>query len=124
MTIKPDPVEPLRVRSKIWLEVDGHSFLGDGRLRLLEAVAEAGSINGAAKALGISYRKAWSQLHDMEQHAPFALLEKRTGGKDGGASLLTQDSLDILERFRALRSEAQLLVDECFARHFPEGEPL
>ena len=60
----------LQVRSKVWLEVDGERFLGDGRYRLLHAVERSGSINGAARELGISYRKVWAQLAAMEDHAP------------------------------------------------------
>ena len=52
----------LQVRSKVWLEVDGERFLGDGRYRLLHAVERSGSINGAARELGIFYRKARAQL--------------------------------------------------------------
>ena len=52
----------LRIRSKIWLEVDGKPFLGDGRHRLLWAVQRNGSINAAARELEMSYRKVWSQL--------------------------------------------------------------
>ena len=51
----------LRVRSKVWLEVDGQAFLGDGRYRLLSAVQRNGSINAAARDLGISYRKVWAK---------------------------------------------------------------
>ena len=74
-----------RVRSKVWLEFDGQPFLGDGRYRILAAIEHAGSINAAAKHLDISYRKAWSQLQVMEEHAPFPLLQRRLGGKGGGA---------------------------------------
>ncbi|MFO7813730.1 MAG: LysR family transcriptional regulator, partial [Pelovirga sp.] len=58
----------IRIRSKIWLEVNGQPFLGGGRLRLLRAIAATGSINAASQQLGISYRKAWSQLQEMEKH--------------------------------------------------------
>ena len=55
----------LRVRSKVWLEVDGQAFLGDGRYRMLVAIERYGSINAAARELGISYRKIWAQLQAM-----------------------------------------------------------
>ena len=41
-------MKALQVRSKIWLEVDGAPFLGDGRYRLLRAIERHGSINAAA----------------------------------------------------------------------------
>ena len=107
------------VRSKVWLEYQGRPFLGDGRYRLLVAVAQAGSINAAAKQLGISYRKAWSQLQAMEQHAPFRLLEKRVGGKAGGATLLTAEALTLMKGFQQLRKQVNDGADSCFAECFP-----
>jgi molybdate transport system regulatory protein len=106
------------VRSKIWLEFQGEPFLGNGRYRLLAAVADSGSINAAARQLGISYRKAWSQLQAMEEHAPFALLERRSGGKGGGETLLTAEATALLKEFRQLRDQVNQLADRCFEEQF------
>ncbi len=106
------------VRSKVWLEVDGEAFLGDGRYRLLAAVEKAGSINAAAKLLGISYRKAWSQLQAMEEHAPFPLLERRVGGRGGGETRLTAETKDLMENFNQLRQQVNAAADACFEDSF------
>jgi molybdate transport system regulatory protein len=106
-----------RVRSKIWLEWNGQPFLGDGRYRLLVAVAAAGSINAAAKQLGISYR-AWSQLEAMEQHAPYPLLERRSGDKGGGETRLTDAALNLLRYFGDLRDQVNRAVDAGFKERF------
>ncbi len=74
----------LEVRSKIWLEVDGKPFLGDGRYRILSAIHLKGSINAASRELGMSYRKVWAQLRAMEETAPFPLIEKRQAAKMAG----------------------------------------
>lgn len=108
------------VRSKVWLEFQGQPFLGDGRYRLLAAVAASGSINAAARQLGISYRKAWSQLQAMEEHAPFPLLERRSGGKGGGETLLTAEAAALLKEFRQLRDQVNRQADLCFEEHFPQ----
>lgn len=107
-----------RVRSKIWLEWNGQPFLGDGRYRLLAAVAAAGSINAAAKQLGISYRKAWSQLEAMEQHAPYPLLDRRSGGKGGGETRLTDAALELLRSFGDLRDQINCAADAGFKEVF------
>jgi molybdate transport system regulatory protein len=106
---------PYQVRSKVWLEFNGLSFLSGGSYQLLSAVASTGSINAAAKALGISYRKAWAQLEAMEEHAPFPLLERRSGGKGGGETQLTEEALDLLAKFYKLNSEVQFAVDHYFS---------
>ena len=110
----------IRVRSKVWLEVDGEPFLGDGRYRLLRAVERSGSINGAARELGISYRKAWAQLAAMEAHAPYPLLERRTGGKAGGATVLTEETLRLLEAYGTLREAVNRDADRHFAHCFAD----
>ena len=108
----------LRVRSKTWLEIDGQPFLGDGRHRLLVAVQQNGSINAAANALGISYRKAWAHLQALEEISPVPLLERRTGGRGGGETRLTRDAVVLIQRFEAMReqvnSEADRIYRECF----------
>ncbi len=109
----------ISVRSKVWLEVDGQPFLGDGRYRLLRAVEQAGSINAAAKELGMSYRKAWSQLQAMEEHAPFPLLTRRIGGKNGGATLLTSEASQLMKCFRQLREKVNTAADCHFMECFP-----
>jgi len=108
------------VRSKVWLEFQGKPFLGDGRYRLLAAVEAGGSINAAAKQLGISYRKAWSQLQAMEERAPFPLLVRRFGGKGGGETLLTAEAAALLTEFRQLRDHVNRQADLGFEEHFPQ----
>ncbi len=109
-----------RIRSKTWLEVNGKPFLGDGRFRLLSAIQRNGSINAAAKDLGISYRKAWAQLQAMEEASPFPLIERRTGGVGGGSSHLTPETLDLLKRFEKLRNQVNRKADQYFVTCFAE----
>lgn len=108
----------VQVRTKVWLEIDGEPLIGTGRERLLLAIESGGSLNAAATELGISYRKAWSQLQQMEQHAPFALVERSKGGKGGGSTHLTSETKELLERFARLKLGLNQLIDEKFA----EGE--
>lgn len=108
----------LRVRSKVWLEVDGQAFLGDGRYRILAAIECGGSINAAARQLGLSYRKIWTQLQAMEQHAPFKLLERRTGGKGGGETRLTAAAQELLLSYRNLREQVNHAADQGFEEIF------
>lgn len=115
-------MKQLRIRSKIWLEVDGRSFLGDGRYRLLSAVQRNGSINAAARELGLSYRKVWSQLQAMEESAPFPVLERRIGGKGGGSSQLTTEILLLMEQFQIVRHQVNTEADRCFGECFHGAE--
>lgn len=115
-------MKQLRIRSKIWLEVDGQSFLGDGRYRLLSAVQRNGSISAAARDLGLSYRKVWAQLQAMEESAPFPIMERRIGGKGGGASQLTDEIMALMEQFKTLRQQVNTEADRRFDECFHEGK--
>lgn len=108
----------LRIRSKIWLEVDGQPFLGDGRYRLLSAIQEHGSINAAARHLNLSYRKVWAQLNAMEESAPFPLMERRTGGKGGGATQLTSETRKLMSHYCQMRNQINFEADRCFSETF------
>lgn len=110
------------VRSKIWLEANGHGFLGDGRYRLLEAVERRGSINAAAREMGLSYRKAWSQLQAMEGAAPFPLLIRKVGGRDGGSSRLTPEARQLMKKYQQLRERIRDETERCALECFSEGE--
>lgn len=108
------------VRSKIWLEIEGKPLLGGGRERLLHAVEQTGSINAAASELGISYRRAWSQLRDLENIAPFAILERTKGGKGGGGARLTPEAKALLKGYESLVRDLRAEVDRRFAAQFTE----
>ncbi|MCF6177826.1 MAG: LysR family transcriptional regulator [Geopsychrobacter sp.] len=105
----------IRVRAKVWLEADGEPLIGDGRERLLRAIDQGGSLNAAAAALGISYRKAWSQLRQMEEHCPFPLVERSKGGKGGGSTQLTPKAHELIDRFARLKSGLNEMIDAKFA---------
>ena len=66
----------LRVRSKIWLEIDGKPVFGRGRDELLRLIQKTGSISAAAKEMGVPYRKAWTYIDAMEKRLGFPLVER------------------------------------------------
>ena len=106
----------LQVRSKIWLEVDGEPVLGQGREDLLLLIRKTGSINAAAKAMGIPYRKAWTHIDAMERRFGFPLVIRRKGGAGGGASVLSPQAAAFLEKFHALKRDFNAMVNRRFIK--------
>lgn len=104
----------IRVRSKVWLEVDGTPFLGDGRERLLRLIFSTGSISAAAREMGISYRRAWAQLESMEKLLSYPLATREKGGARKGETVLTTEALRLLERFDTLKKGVREFVDDKF----------
>jgi molybdate transport system regulatory protein len=108
----------VKLKSKFWIEVDGRPVFGRGRRYLLEAIDKHGSINQAAKEINISYRKAWSYLNTMEERLGMKLIERQTGGKDGGGAVLTKNARTILKQYKDLESGLQKIVDGKFRKIF------
>ena len=108
----------IKVKSKLWIEVNGRPVFGVGRKRLLEAIDKCGSINRAAKEIHISFRKAWGHLNTMEERLGMKLIERKTGGKDGGGATLTRDARKILEKYRELERLLQKDADNYFHKIF------
>jgi len=105
----------LTIRSKIWIEDEqGKVVFGSGRLRILNAVEEHGSILGAAKALGMSYRAVWGKIRATEERLGQLVLEKHIGGAAGGGSKLTPFGRTLIERFRQTQDLARSTADALF----------
>jgi molybdate transport system regulatory protein len=108
----------VQVRSKIWIEAHGRPVLGPGRLELLRAVEERGSISGAARFLKISYRKAWGQIRAMEERLGLPLMTKQSGGPGGGGTRLTAEAREFLKKYVHLVEGLEELVDRRFGEVF------
>ena len=71
----------------LWLRIDlADGRVGPGKIALLEAIAEAGSISAAARSLGMSYRRAWELVAELNQTFSSPVVERITGGAGGAAT--------------------------------------
>lgn len=87
------------LRGRIWIEGENGTFLGYGRVILLERIREYGSITMAAKSMEMSYRAAWDLVESMNRQAQTPLVETTTGGKGGGGTRLTEAGERAIEAF-------------------------
>jgi molybdate transport system regulatory protein len=108
----------MQIRSKLWIEVEGQPVFGRGRRFLLQAIDRYGSINQAAKEVNISYRKAWGYIKAMEERLGIKLIERQTGGKDGGGAVLTDEAREFLEKYELLEQGIREMLDERFREIF------
>jgi molybdate transport system regulatory protein len=93
----------LILRASVWLERGGTYLVGDAEARLLEAIDRTGSIKGAAKVAGLSYRTAWARMRQLERALGTPAVRSRAGGPRGGESFLTDDARLLLKRHADLR---------------------
>lgn len=81
--------------------------LGPGKVDLLEAVQEHGSISAAARSLGMSYRRAWLLIDELNRSLKSPATISEQGGQSGGGCALTPVGENIVRLYREVESEAQ-----------------
>jgi molybdate transport system regulatory protein len=104
-------ISEIRVETpRLTLRVDLGSgrALGPGKIRLLEAIANTGSISQAGRALGMSYRRAWLLVDDMNNCFRDPVIAAQPGGAHGGGATLTRFGEQLVERYRAIEADAQV----------------
>lgn len=84
--------------------------IGPGKVSLLEHIQATGSITAAAKALGMSYRRAWVLLDETNRCLTRPAVETATGGSRGGGTRLTATGQALIREYRALEAEAMTVA--------------
>lgn len=102
-------------RLTIRIDFDETRQVGHGKVRLIESVAQHGSISGAARAMGMSYRRAWLLLDEVNHMFNEPVVETRLGGKGGGNARLTDFGQRLVDTYRALEADASQRFDQRIA---------
>lgn len=105
-----------RVRLNLWLETEEGMLFGLGRAQLLEQIEKQGSLNKAAKELGMSYRAAWGRLKNTEDVLGEALVLKTRGRKGGSLTPLGER---ILADYRQWAQEVENFAVMTARKSFP-----
>ena len=80
--------------------------VGPGKIRLLEAIRDTGSITKAGIALGMSYRRAWLLVDDMNNCFREPVVATQAGGTHGGGAAVTPFGTRLIDHYRAIEAEA------------------
>lgn len=86
--------------------------IGDERIRLLEALDASGSISGAARTVGITYKAAWDAVAAINNLAERPLVVGRAGGRAGGGASLTDEGRRFLRTMQVMHYELRRLARE------------
>jgi molybdate transport system regulatory protein len=108
-------------RVKLWVEKNGLLVFSDYRAELLDHIAKTGSISGGAERMGLSYRRAWGKIKEIEHNLGVRLVRSEAGGPGGGRTTLTTEGEQLLTRYRAFRAAAQSHVGRDFDEAFASG---
>ncbi len=91
-----------------------HASLGPGKIRLLETIRDSGSLSKAARALGMSYRRAWLLVESLKNTFREPVTVASTGGKDGGGMQITEFGDALVKSYRRLERDFETLAARRF----------
>ncbi|GFE94120.1 winged helix-turn-helix domain-containing protein [Acetobacter persici] len=107
-----------RLRLTLRVDADKKPALGHGKIRLLEQLAETGSISAAGRAMGMSYRRTWLLVDSLNQMFREPLVVTRPGG--GGGAFLTAEGEAVVRCYRDIEKQAAQVAEA----HLAELEKL
>jgi molybdate transport system regulatory protein len=100
---------------RLRLLFDGAMF-GPGKADLLAHIRETGSIAAAGRRMGMSYRRAWSLVDEMNAAFAAPLVHSARGGSGGGGAALTAEGDEVLRLYRAILAAAATAAGPDIAR--------
>ena len=88
------------------------AYIGPGRADLLELIASTGSISAAGKAMGMSYKRAWSLVQALNEGFGVHLVESSRGGAAQGGAHLSEAGRVVLAHYRAMQDKTRAAIAE------------
>lgn len=88
----------------------GEPAMGPGKAALVEQIAATGSISGAARAMGMSYRRAWQLVDAINASFARPVVLTAVGGRRGGGAEVTPFGRSMVERFREMEGRASAAI--------------
>lgn len=80
--------------------------VGPGKIDLLKQVDATHSISGAARAMAMSYKRAWQLIGTLNAMFRAPLVDSTRGGPGGGGAVLTETGRTVLSLYRAFEADA------------------
>ncbi|QYF87392.1 winged helix-turn-helix domain-containing protein [Brevundimonas sp. PAMC22021] len=102
---------------ELWFRLRGaDGAIGPGKVRLLQAVRDEGSLSAAARKAGVSYRRAWQLLDEASRAVGQRLIETSQGGVGGGGARLTSSGEAVLREFQQLETVLEAAAEPALRR--------
>jgi molybdate transport system regulatory protein len=88
----------------------GSPAMGPGKAELIERIADTGSISAAARAMGMSYRRAWQLVEALNGAYKQPVVVTAVGGEKGGGARVTPHGRRLAAQFRAMEEKASAAI--------------
>jgi molybdate transport system regulatory protein len=101
-------------RLSIRIDLSSGDRIGPGKIALLEAIRDAGSISAGARKIGMSYRRAWLLVESINAALEKPAVAAVMGGRQGGGAVLTPIGERIVEIYRSIETRARESANDEF----------
>ena len=96
-----------KVQFRLRVYRDDSIAIGPGKVDLLETIRQTGSISAAARQMGMSYRRAWALVNDLNGALESPAVNTATGGANGGGTALTPVGEQLIAHYRAIEDSSR-----------------
>ena len=104
------PAAPSLPTLSVRIDLDTEGRIGPGKIQLLENIQKFGSISAAGRAMGMSYKRAWDLVDEINRICRHPAVAPQTGGKNGGGAMLTPFGISLVARYRKIERDAASAV--------------
>ena len=107
LPFKPPTSSTPKAQFRLRIYRNASIAIGPGKVDLLEAIAQTGSISAAARQLGMSYRRAWVLVDEMNRALVSPAVTTAAGGVQGGGTALSPLGAKLVQHYRAVEEAAR-----------------
>jgi molybdate transport system regulatory protein len=94
----------------IRIDLAGGGRIGPGKIAVLEEIERSGSISAAGRALGMSYRRTWMLVEDLNAVIGAPVVATAAGGPGGGGAVLTEAGRSLIACYRAIEADSNRIA--------------
>lgn len=91
----------------IRIDLPNGTRIGPGKVMLLETIRQTGSISAAARTTGISYRKAWLLIEELNNSLKQPVVKTNSGGAKRGGAEITKYGKEVIAIYRSIEDRSQ-----------------
>jgi molybdate transport system regulatory protein len=101
-----------KIRIRCWVEIEGSRFFGPGPAELLEQIENTGSISRGAREMGMSYKKAWDIVDNLNSFSKDKFVQSQKGGINGGRAELTPYAKKVITQYQKLVKKLNAVIEK------------
>ena len=101
-------------RLSIRIDLENGDRIGPGKIALLEAIRDTGSISAGARKIGMSYRRAWLLVEQVNAALEGPSVASTMGGRHGGGAVLTPVGERVIDIYRSIEKAARKSASDEF----------